>query len=97
MEKMQQIAAEPFSQSGYGWYCPIAGRHFKTSLMSALRQKTISKSSESLRFKRDVTIWGIHTPKMEGLVVLQRIQKDDCVIIILTALTDEFYKEDVGS
>jgi hypothetical protein len=30
---------------------------------------------------------------MDGLQMLQRIQKDDCVTIILTAFTDEFTKK----
>lgn len=43
--------------------------------------------------KPDVITLDIHMPKMSGIEVLQRIQKDGCKVIVLTALVDEIYRE----
>lgn len=42
--------------------------------------------------KPDVITLDIHMPKLNGLEVLRRIKRKDCVVIMLTALTDEFYR-----
>src|SRR5882672_3673855 len=43
--------------------------------------------------KPDVITLDIHMPRLSGLEVLQRIQKDKCIVIVLSALADEPYRE----
>ena len=43
--------------------------------------------------KPDVLTLDIHMPKMSGLEVLQRIQKGNCKVIVLTALAEDIYRQ----
>lgn len=43
--------------------------------------------------KPDVITLDIHMPRLNGLEVLSRIPKSKCLVIVLTALVDEFYRK----